>query len=513
MSIKPDSLCGREKIFTSVKEINKDNILSVLKKAYAKHRQNVVEMNYLLAYERGEQPLQRAKTVRPEINIESNDNLANYIKEFKLGYFWGIPPALVQRGNNEFHGTNPETDSAGINALNEMLQNGINIGKKNLELAEFVEVCGIGHRLVDIKTDFNDSAIPRSYVELHTLDSRNAFCVYYAGVGKQKVLGVTYTKISGKNYYTAFTKDSRFEVHGEVVEETPNPLGMIPIIEYERAIDRTGCFERQIPLMDSLNIMLSDFSNDVAQHTQELWWANDVEFPVDPDTNEPVDPKSGEWVITKSFGNGTNQKIQPLSNNFDGNATLTAITNNRTKILQNAKVPIQYTSEGGGSTGVATDAMSGWSATEVDALRQERIIESGLREELDLILRAIQFVGNDILPNNSPIKEVHVSDVDFHFNRRKNYDMAVKANTFATLVSHGIYGRHALKMIDAFPDVEQVWRDSRQGIEEYQSSVYGDGNASTDGINSERIMSDNSDQISNSPIIGGMNTQRTAQNV
>lgn len=505
--------CGRAKIFTEYKEVNRDNILSVLKKAYAKHRQNSREINELFEYERGYQPLQRIKTIRPEINIEANDNLANYIKEFKLGYFWGIPPALVQRGNNEFHNTDPDTDSAGINALNEMLQNGMNIGRKNLELAEYVEVCGIGHRIVDIKTDFDRNEIPSSYVELHTLDSRNAFCVYYAGVGQPKVLGVTYTKLSGKVYFTCFTNNSRYEIQGESIEEGPNPLGSIPIVEYERSVDRTGCFERQIPLADSLNIMVSDFANDVSQHTQEIWWANDVEFPLDETTGRPRSPRNGEWVITQTAGNGTNQKIQPMSSTFDGNSTLNAITNTRTKILQNAKVPIQYTSEGGGSTGVATDAMSGWSATEVDALREERIVESAMREELELIIRAIKLVDSNILPQDSPVRKVHVSDIDLHFNRRKNYDMAVKANAFATWVSHGIQGRHALKAVDAFPDVEQTWRDSKDGIETYQKNAYGTEWVQMDAPENERIMSDNSDQTVNSPIIGGMNTQRSAQTV
>src|SRR5699024_2397183 len=140
---------------------------------------------------------------------------------------------------------------------------------------------------------------------------------------------------------------------------------------------------------------------------------------------------SGQWLLTHSDSSGgTNQKIQPMSSTFDSSSTLNAIGDTRTKILQNAKVPIQYTSEGGGSTGVATDAMTGWSATEVDAIREEQMIGSAEREELKLILKAISFVPTSILSANDPIRKVHESDVDFHFNRRRNYDMATKANAF-----------------------------------------------------------------------------------
>lgn len=503
---------GRIKIFTDQKIITRDNVLSVLRKAYAKHRNNAREIQFLMDYERGDQPLQRAKTIRPDIDIEANDNLANYIKEFKIGYFWGTPPALVQRGNKEHHNTDSETDSEGISALNEMLKNGNSIRKKNMELAEFVEVGGIGHRIVEIKTDFENDQIPDTYVNLYTLDPRNTFCVYYDGIGQPKVMGVTFAKRSGKNYYTCFTKTDRYEINGDDVEEYINPLGEIPIVEYERSVDRTGCFERQIPLMDNLNVMVSDFANDVAQKTQEIWWGNDIEFPIDETTGEPIKPKSGQWLLTHSDSSGgTNQKIQPMSSTFDGSSTLSAIGDTRTKILQNAKVPIQYTSEGGGSTGVATDAMTGWSATEVDAIREENMVESGNREEIRLILKAISFVKTSILPSNDPIRKVHVSDIDFHFNRRKNQDMAIKANAYATWVSHGVKGIHALRMVDAFEDVEQVWADSKEGIEEYQKSAYGEKETTSSEPQNDRIMSDNSDQAGNSPIIDGQNTDNAKQ--
>ena len=88
--------------------------------------------------------------------------------------------------------------------------------------------------------------------------------------------------------------------------------------------------------------------------------------------------------------------------------------------------------------------------------------------------------------------------------------MAVKANAFATWVAHGVNGRHALKTVDAFEDVEQVWEDSKEGIEEYQKSAYGNEEVQT---GDDRIMSDNSDQTGNSPILDGMNTDNSRQMV
>ena len=492
---------GRIKIFTDQKEINKENVLSVLRKAYAKHRVNASDTQYLFDYEAGIQPLPYEKIVRAEINIQTSDNMANYVTEFNKGYFWGTPVIYTQRGNNEHHDTDADTDGLGISALNEMMLNGVCIGKENQMLADFVEKSGIGHRIVDVKTDWTDEVYQGTYANVYTLDSRNTFCVYYAGIGQPKVMGVTFTKISGKLYFTCFTKTQRFEISGDEVEEYINPLGMIPIVEYERSVDRSGCFERQIPLMDNLNSMVSNFANDVAQKTQEIWWGNDIEFPVDEKTGEPIKPKSGQWLLTHSDSSGgQNQKIQPMSSTFDSTPTLSAINDTRNEILKQCFVPMQYSSEGGGSTGIASSLSSGWDATAVDADRKQQLIEGAVREELILILKAISLADKKYLPEDDSLRKIHSSDIDLKFTRRQNWDIATKANAFATLVSHGVHGRHALKTANMFEDVEQVYLDSKEGIEQYQQKQYGEEETS------DRIMQDSSDQAKNSPMIGSPRT-------
>lgn len=215
---------GRKKIFTDVKNITAENIIDVLKKAYMQHQKNAMEIQFLIDYEKGVQPLVREKKVRKDIDIRISDNAANYVTEFKLGYFWSNPAMLIQHGNREMHQSDSDIDDIGITSLNEMLKNGESIGKKNLELGDFVEKCGIGHRMVDPKSeaDFDSDSIlwnkngefVGSLVNLYTLDSRFAFCVYHNGPGKKKVLGVSYAKTGGKLYFTCFTDSERFEISG-----------------------------------------------------------------------------------------------------------------------------------------------------------------------------------------------------------------------------------------------------------------------------------------------------------
>lgn len=500
---------GREKIFTDVQEITRENVLNVLKKAYSEHRKNSCDMQNLINYEAGIQPLPYKKIVRSDIDIKTTDNMANYVTEFNKGYFWGVPPIYTQRGNKEHHDTNADVDSSGISALNEMMLNGLSIGRERQKLADFVEKTGIGHVIVSPKKNWKDEMTKGAYAEVYTLDSRYAFVVYYSGIGQRKAMGVTYAKIAGKVYFSCFTDSHRYEIQGNNIEEYINPLGMIPIVEYERSVDRTGCFERQISLMDNLNSMVSNFANDVAQKTQEIWWGNDIQFPTDEKTGKPIKPQSGQWLLTYTGGDGNNPKIEPMSSTFDSAPTLAAIEDTRNEILKKCFVPMQYSSEGGGSTGVASSLSAGWDAAAVDALRKEQLICGADRELLILIIKAISLAPTKELPEKDPLRKIHSSDIDIKYTRRQNWDLSTKANAYATLVSHGVNGRHALKVANMFEDVEQVYIDSKEGIDEYQKSTYGEKETGADST--DRTMQDSSDQESQSPIIDGPQTDRTEQ--
>lgn len=491
-------LKGREKIYTDEKEINSSNILKVLSDAYSIHRRNRMEMQYLIDFEAGIQPLQRPKIVRPEINIQVTDNAANYVTEFKLAYFWGTPAMLIQRSDKDAHNTSSDSDDAGISAMNEMLANGCSIGYKNQELGSFVEKVGVGYRLVDVKTDFSEGK--EALVDICTLDPRFTFCVYSNDAKQKKLMGVAFRKIKGSIYYTCFTDKERFEISkGNINSATINPMKMIPIVEYERSVDRTGCFERQISDCTELNTLVSDFANLTAQQTQEIWWGNDVDFPVDPKTGKTAKVESGQWVLTSTTPDGRTPQIKALSNAFDTNATLTAIDTRWRRILQKCKVPTQQDSEGGGSTGTAMDMSSGWNAAETEAVREEQMISKAQREELRLIIKALTFVPVDILKEDAPIRNIHVGDINFHFSRRKNYDMSVKANALSTLIKTGVHGRHALKFIDGFEDTEATWNDSREMIEAVQKAAASSGTTATE----ESEPTDRQiDQVETSPITG-----------
>lgn len=514
---------GRYELLTDEQEITYENIIPILQQVFPLHQSNAIEINSLLEFEAGNQPLQRTKKYRPDIDCKCVDNVAHEIAKFHIGYKWGIPITIVQRGGKD-SGNKNEVDA--ITLLNEQYEIQ-QIRKKTQRLARFVEICGVGYTFVDVNTEYEDGD---AYFNIEALDPRTTFVVrssYY--YDKRVMIGVTFrTDNKGNHYFTCFTKDGRYEIlnlakitNGKKITQKEswqhqeqsgekNPLGINPIIEWIRNDDRMGCFERQKDDLNNLNILISDFTNDVEQNTQVIWHTVDVEFPKittensDGTTTETTRrPNSNEWLQTFSTADGKSPKIAPLVVNYDYPGMLNNIVTRRALILQNADVP-QRNDNSGGSTGIAMDSATGWSNAETVAMAQQNIMEGCKMEEVRVVLRAIQ--TSSFIDANNPLLSLKYRDCQPNIKRNKTYEMSTKANCFSTLVSHGIQGYHALKVVNMFDDVNQVYADSAELIDKYQSSVFdkttsnnavgGDGESKP---NADRTMQDLSDQKSNSP--------------
>ena len=548
-----NDVVGRKKIYTDKVKIDKTNILDILANAVPIHEQNVGRMKYLLNYEKGIQPLQRKKKVRKEIDVKCVDNLAHLITNFKTSYEFGNTITLIQRGERDSGKSN---ESLGISMLNECFASE-SVTKVQQEIARYVEICGIGYSYIDFKKNRVDGDSFFSYCSLNPLNTFIIRSSYY--LDRRPMIAVTYhTDELGNRYYTCITEDNRFEVKNlvELIDGKPIPdkerkyeindkindgnpiknmLGVIPITEWELRPDRVGCFEREIAQMDALNIMESDFINGLDQNVQSIWQANDIEFPKD-ENGEEVKPKSNDWVMTFTTENGRTPFIKPMTVPYDFKGILDNIVQSRNSILQNACVP-QRNDNNGGSTGVAMSDATGWSSAEMSASQVQAMQEASKMNEVKIALRVIHNapdsdknngIFNKLLKKikrNSikPLLDLNYSDVAISVKRQKTYEMTVKTNAFATLVSHGVNGLHAIKEINFFSDPSQVWEDSKDGITKYQKSIYDKTNSTEKNLDNrgvafkgeggmdenkanrgDRQMGDESDQVNNSNNIDGI---------
>lgn len=504
---------GRRILTTDVAEVTLNNVIQILQDVEADFTANAFDCERLLSFEAGNQPLGRKKLVRPDIDVQTVDNVAHEISEFKEGYHWGNLITFVQRGTRD-SGSSEEADAIAL--LNECYA-AENAGGKQSLLGHFVEICGIGFSFTDIRSDYEDGD---SFFQYEVLDPRYAFVVKSSRYSDKRVmLGVTMRMDNfGNRYYTAFSKDRRFEIsamkitNGKEVEISwgqgqhsgeINPLGMVPIVEYERSNDRMGVFEREIPEMIRLNLILSDIGNDVDQETQQIWHANDVDFPEIKDANgnptgEYKKPASNDWVLTSTTKDGRSPFIKPLGSAYDYCGLMSTYSISRSLILQRCYTPCRN-DDSGGSTGVAMSDATGWSAAEQVACKQQLLTEAAKMTEVKIALKAIHKNAN--LPSDSPLNRLRYMDVKPNITRQKTYELSVKSNAFATMVSHGINGLHALRAINLFDDVAQTWNDSKDLIEKYQNSTFGE-----DEDNPKPQSDDPINQIGNSPLIDGMST-------
>ena len=123
-------LLGRKTIYTDVETITYENIFSVLRQAQITHNYNADRINFLMNYDRGEQPLKRVKNYRKDIDIQVVDNVAHEISTFWIGYGWSNPITLVQRGEID---SNNDNEANAISLLNECYS-ALGIKKKPIEI-------------------------------------------------------------------------------------------------------------------------------------------------------------------------------------------------------------------------------------------------------------------------------------------------------------------------------------------------------------------------------------------
>lgn len=512
---------GRQIIWTDVPEVTIDNVIDVLKKAILAHDAISSDIDKLIEYEAGKQIVSRVKTYRPDIDNVCVDNIANEVTEFNLGFFWGNPATFVQRAKDK---TDIPDEVNVVSMLNEQYD-ASGHRTKTQENARFIEICGIGYTYIDLNTEWEEGD---AYFVRDVLDPRTAFVVrstYYTD--HRVMLGVSFRVVRGKDgsnhkYYTCFTRDQRFEINNENGDLAfgdrngeLNPLGRIPIVEWFRAYDRMGCFERQMSEMDNLNLLVSDVTNDVEQNTQCIWNTIDVDFPVDVIQNEDGTtteqvhrPQNGEWLQTYSTQDGKTPSVKPLTVDYDYEGMLNNIAYRRALILQKCNVPSRNDNSGG-STGIAMSDATGWSQAEAAASKEEQIIEGCMIEELKVVLAAIRECP--AIESDNPLLLLKYSDTKPNFKRQKTYELTTKTNAIATLLSHGFSLEDCVSTVPLFDDPSQVVTRSGEGVKKYQETIFNDeskaeGGEDESAPDADKTIQDESDQIGNSPNLDGMVT-------
>lgn len=499
-----DSEYGRIQIFCDVDQITKDNILEIFSSAYLLHQKNAVKEESLFIYERGNQPiLYREKEVRSDINEKIVINKASQIVDIHVGYCFGNPITYVQRGKIEDDLRKPETtsdeDNKYIAMINKMMAEQ-GKAKKDIELARDYMICGLGYQMVWK----NENKNHYSPFKIATLNPRTTFVVYKNDAFREPLVGCSYIIHSdGSITATAYTKDKCFVIRNYVstdngfkaIEETPNILEDIPIVEFEY-IDRMGVFEKVIPILNGANVLGSDRVNDIAQHVQSLLWLHNCN--VDDDKVNALMEKG--VIATKSNGEGKEAKISYLNQTLDQSGTQSLADFLYRQVEEITSTPSWQEASGGSTTG-AMQLSNGWQSLELSA----KSVEQNFAEPENRILRLVAKIIELDKRGYSKIKNIDVSDIEPHFTRNKNYDLVSKANALSTLLNSGVDGLWAFQTVGLFSDSEQAWVDSKDIIEKVQKKMAKDepkqtnpNNADTDENGNGGVNNDTKEKVKES---------------
>ena len=390
------------------------------------------------------------KEVRPEINYKIVENHAAEITAFKVGYVFGSPISFVQRASVDIDGNNGTADDTKISILNEMMYEE---GKaaQDKAIGKDISICGVGYRIVlpkKIKTGI-------SAFNMLRLNPQTTFVVRFNDIFKKVALAVSYVTLQdGSIRAGAYTDTSYFGLEGSfgsvrVVEEKPNRIGIVPIIEYKNDDERMGCFERVISLLDALNEATSDRVNGLAQFVQSILWMNNCE--IDSEQMEQLKDKLG--LLTKSEP-GNPASVQYLTATLDQAQTQTLIDYLYEQILQIAGVPGREQSTGG-NTGQAIMLSNGWQIAEQHArITTTTFVESEL-EMLKVVLRICA------LTETGDIASLKLSDIDVKFSRNRTDSLLVKTQGLMNQLQAGIHPLIAITNCGLYSDPQSVWNDSK----------------------------------------------------
>lgn len=457
-------LKGRRKIVAEYKpEDLIDNIeivANILNSTMPIHQQNKLEIDYLINYSHGIQPiLEKTKIVRDEINNMLVVNHAQMITRNIIGYFLGTPIQYIQSGSDK---------KDQIDELNRYVsyEDKPSVDKV---IGEYQSITGTAYRIIYTDGQFGDE-VPFEDKALHPATT---YVVYENGIAERPLMGVTYYnildekgQIKGVRVY-AYTDHGVYDIKtdrsGKIQRNsdvlfTPYNVGGVPIVEYPNNIWRIGDWELCIGLMDAINSLHSGRLDDIDQVVQSLLVFINGEI----DT-ETYDQMRERGVVSLKNNTTAKTDVQLLSNPLDqGGMNLFA---EELEAMLYAMIGIPDRNNrggGGGDTGQAVELRDGWADLEIVARNKELVFKRSEKQSLRIILNILR---------NKLGMDLTLLDVDVKFTRNKNNNLLVKTQSYSTLLAtKTLSPADCLTIVDLVSDVneyisrgEAFWQDEFAG--------------------------------------------------
>lgn len=435
---------GRKVIKTSVKEINRENVVEELGKAIAVHWQNRAEMDYLYHYANGNQPiLYREKPVRPQIKNNVVENHALEIVRFMTAQNFGEPIQYVSVDKDE-------TKTIAIDKLNKMMA-AINKSYYDVQIGEWQSNVGTAYRY-NWSNKYADVSLGECPVGIDTPDPRYNFVVYSSDFGGRPLMSVSQAKDDeGENiYYCTTPKQVYYIKNSKIIQDksAANGYGRIMLVEFPNNVRRLSDIEIVITMLDTINKVQSNRMDGIEQFVQAF-----MKFVNCDITEDDFLKLCNLGAIKVKSPQGVQADVDMISNELNQEQTQVAKDDLYKNMLIIEGMPNREQNTGG-DTGQAVYLRNGWDFAEQRAKIDEPVIIKSEKEALKnvlTILRTKQLIS----------EELKISDIDVKITRNKTDNMLVKAQALIYLLEKGIHPKIAIKTCDLWGDPEKVYVQSK----------------------------------------------------
>lgn len=432
-------LFGRNKIYSNIKNITANNIIDEISMSLARHIENMMCIEYLYWYRRGVQPiLNKEKDVRPEINHKCTINHAEEIVSFKNGYFLTQPAFYIGRKSDR-------EVTKKVEKLNEYLYLSGKVQADN-KVVDWFHTTGTGILFVKSNDDVN---VP---VKVYALDPRSAYVVYDMTPAHEPLYGVNIVMLDDERaIFDVYTRTRKFTLSGgfrgrfintnnepiiatplSVIEEAPNPLGKVPMVEYHYNSMNMGAFEGVIPLLDAINEVQSDRIDGIDQFIQSLAIAVNCDFE-DGVTANTI--RQAGMISIKSIGeNKADFKI--ITEQLDQQSSQVLVDNLYEQVLTICGMP--STTKGGTSTsdtGAAVLYRDGWYQADSFARNTEDLFKESNRLFDEIFIEIL---------NKKTDLDININDFELQFVRNETANLLVKTQGALNLKQLGLSPEIAL---------------------------------------------------------------------
>ena len=402
MSICPEKLFGRTRIFYDEVEITRENVREIVGQIMPVHMKNAAEIQKLYDIYRGKHAiLKKVKEIRAEINNQIVINFANCIVTFKTAYLLGKQIQYVSRGEDTMEVS--DDVSKEIDRLNRFASD-CDKAAKDVELAEWFHICGTSYRYINAVSDAPDSESP---FEIYTLDPRFTAVVYSTDIGEKPLFAIKVSKKrKGGKIINVWTRTKLFKIYempGKDVKitEEPHYMGRVPVIEYPANNARLGAFEIVLSLLDAINAAVSDLADGREQFINALLVMKGV------DIEDEKFKKIREYGGILVPPDGDVKYLVSELNQSQNGETINLMIDTMLEIVGMPNRAGSDTSDS--SNGVAILLRNGWSDAESRAADTERIFKKSENEFLRIALRICE---------NLRGMNLQLASVEPHFTRQ-----------------------------------------------------------------------------------------------